>query len=149
MLLTELLNNVQQVDKQRLMDETFQELRLKSIELNQLQLLYGLNADGKKFRKYKNAAYAKKKNGMNSRPGFGNPDLKGSFGSFWSDFKADVKQGLEIYSTNQVAGYLEDGTYKMKPFDKIYGLTKESLSTLRKEFLIIFNSRLRAELGLQ
>lgn len=149
MTLLETYQNVKQIDTGRLVDECMSELRPLVIDLNLFQLEQGLNADGKKFRRYKNKGYAAKKNAMNSMPGFGTPDLKLT-GDFWKAFKADLKGGvMDIYSTDPKAGWLEDGTPKMKAFAKIYGLTKENMNILRTEFLLLFNERLRKEIGLQ
>ncbi len=149
MNLLELQQNVVQIDTARIVDECLSELRPLILDLNRSQLEQGLNAEGKKFRPYVNKRYAEKKAGMNSLPGYGNPDLKLT-GRFWKAFTADLKSGiLDIYSTDPKAGWLEDGTVKMKAFEKIYGLTSENMNHLRIEFLILFNDRLRAEIGLQ
>jgi len=148
MTLLEVYTNILSTDKDRIIDEVFSSLSKEIIELNQNQLSYGLNAEGKKFRRYKNAAYSNKKARMNSRPGIGIPDLKVK-GNFWEDFKTDIRSGvIDIYSTNFVAEFLEDGTSKMQAFDNIYGLTPESMEVLRDDFLTLFNDKLKAEIGL-
>jgi hypothetical protein len=149
MNLLELHQRITEVDKDRLIDECLSQLKGKVIELNLSQLDQGLNAEGKKFRPYVNGSYARMKNRMNPKPGLGNPDLKKT-GDFWKAFKADLRLGvMDIYSEDQKAAWLEDGTTKMKPFLKIYGLTEDNLNVLRAEFLILFNDRFRAEVGLQ
>src|SRR3990167_2822680 len=56
------------------------------------QLMRGLDAEGIKISpKYRNPAYARKKAGMNSRPGYGTPDFKltGQYhDSFFVEFMA-------------------------------------------------------------
>ena len=149
MNLLELHERIVEVDKDRLIDECLSELKVRVIELNLSQLEGGLNAEGKKFRPYANSSYARMKARMNSKPGLGNPDLKKT-GEFWKAFKADLRLGvMDIYSEDQKAAWLEDGTTKMKPFLKPYGLTEDNLNVLRAEFLILFNDRFRAEVGLQ
>lgn len=149
MTLLETYQNVKQIDTGRLVDECMSELRPLVIDLNLFQLEQGLNADGKKFRRYKNKGYAAKKNAMNSLPGYGIPDLNVT-GTFWKKFKASIRDnGIEWLSQDQVAFYLENGTKNMKPFEKIYGVTKANMSILRSEFLVLFNARLAKEIGLQ
>jgi len=147
MSLTELYTAVQKVNPQTIVDEVLEELKDYAIELNLSQLEEGKNAKGGRFRKYANKQYARKKAGMNSKPGFGNPDLKLT-GDFWAAFTAEIKEGIEVYSTDKKADWLENGTAKMKPFIDIYGLTPSNLNKLRTEFLIRYNDKLRAEIGL-
>jgi hypothetical protein len=143
MTVLETYQNVIEIDKGRLVDECLSELRTLVIDLNLFQLEQGLNATGKKLGRYKSNSYAKRKNQMNSLPGFGIPDLKLT-GAFWNAFKTDLKSGvMDIYSTDPKAAWQEDR------YAKIYGLTPENLNILRADFLIIFNDRLRAEIGLQ
>jgi len=140
--LLELHQRVTEVDKDRLIDECLSELKGKVIELNLSQLDAGLNREGKRFRQYRNRKYAGMKARMNPRPGYGNPDLKLT-GDFWKAFRADIVGGIDIYSTDQKATDLESR------YEDIYGLTEDNLNVLRAEFLILFNDRFRAEVGLQ
>jgi len=145
--LLEAYQNIKQIDTSRLVDEVLSELRPLILDLNRFQLEQGLNAEGKRFRKYKNKSYSAKKALMNSLPGFGNPDLKVS-GDFWKAFKADLKGGImDIYSTDRKAEWLEEGTSRMRAFAKIYGLTPLNMEHLRIEFLTLFLPRLRLEIG--
>ena len=131
------------LDKDRLVDECISALSMRMIELNQWQLAYGFNAREERFSRYRNKYYSIKKNRMNSRPGLGNPDLKLT-GAFWKAFKTDIRKGvIDIYSTDPKAPHLED------KYAKIYGLTPESMNAIRADFLILFNERLRKEIGLQ
>jgi hypothetical protein len=61
----------------------------------------GLNKEGRKLKKYKNAKYAELKNKMNSYPGLGNPDLKYT-GAFLKALKLDIINNKEyqIISTD-------------------------------------------------
>ena len=135
-------NNAREASKGRIIDETLSMLKLRMLELNLLQLDYGLDTGGGKLRKYKSMRYAIKKNRMNSRPGLGNPDLKFT-GAFWKAWRTDLRNhGVDIYSTDPKAEFLAD------KYMGIYGLTLESMQTLRAEALVIYLDRLRKELGL-
>jgi hypothetical protein len=50
---------------------------------------------------------------------------------------------IDIYSTDPKAEHLED------KYASIYGLKPESMNAIRVDFLILFNERLRKEIGLQ
>jgi hypothetical protein len=67
MTLLECYQNVIQIDKDRLIDECLSSLQKTIVRLNLDQLDSGLNVEGNKVGKYKGAAYAKRKNQMNSR----------------------------------------------------------------------------------
>lgn len=134
--------------------EIMEEMSVKAIILNLEQLKKGLNAEGKKFRRYRSKAYARRKNGMNSAPGFGNPDLRLK-GDFYRGFTADIKGTLlEIYSTDSKAKWLEEGTknedgsVKMEAFADIYGLDQKSMVKFQADFLLAYNAKIREHLGL-
>lgn len=134
---------VKAVDIDWLLDETLSAISNRVIELNTFQLDYGLNAKGGRFQSYKTQRYATKKNKMNPRPGFGNPDLKLT-GAFWAALKTDIRAGvMDIYSTDHKAEFLSDR------YASIYGLTEESMGVIRAEAVLIFTHKLRSEIGLQ
>lgn len=62
-------------------DYAFDASRYAFADAQREQLTDGFDNTGGRLRSYKSRQYAQKKNIMNSRPGFGNPDLKltGSF----------------------------------------------------------------------
>lgn len=57
------------------MRQAFVNTKEQLLEVQRLQMLEGLNADGDKIGKYKNPKYALRKNEMNPVPGLGVPDL--------------------------------------------------------------------------
>jgi hypothetical protein len=97
------------------------------------QLLHGVNAAGGTFRKYRNAAYAKKKNLLNPLAGYNNPDLKLT-GKFYDGIFAKVNNGiLSVGSTDSKSQLLESeyknvfGLNPQEMEDFIYGRIKPSL----------------------
>ena len=142
-------SNTVTLDKEAIVDECLTELMPIVVELNLSQLSHGTNAKGGKFRKYRNAVYARKKSAMNPTPGLGNPDLNLT-GKFWKEFKASIMdQSIEWRSEDSKATWLEEGTSRMQAFEDIYGLIPGSMGILRTEFLILFNDKLRVKIGLQ
>jgi hypothetical protein len=142
MTLLEMYSNTVTMDKDALIDECLEELKGRVVELNREQLESGLNVTGGRFRQYRNRKYAGMKARMNPKPGYGNPDLKLT-GDFWRAFRAEVKGGLEVYSTDPKADDLESR------YEGIYGLTADNLNELRADFLILFNEKLKVKIGLQ
>jgi len=111
----------------------FQEIAVENksdvlVKLNLIQLLKGLTSKGKKISpKYKGAKYASKKNGMNSRPGMGTPDLKLS-GDFHAGFIAIVNKDKYFLSS-------EDSQVQYLPekYADIFGLTSKNEFKAQKE----------------
>lgn len=63
------------------------------------QLSTGIAGDGKRLKPYAGAAYARRKNRMNSAPGLGNPDLK---------VKGTLHAGITVSTTGN--GYKTEST---------------------------------------
>lgn len=90
-------------------------------DIQREQMYKGLNAEGKKIGRYRNAKYARVKNEMNPLPGIGIPDLKLT-GAFYSGFTTDVTpESFSTFSTDEKNSEL---IVKYDPF----GLDKESES---------------------
>lgn len=109
------------------------------------QLKQGISSVGGTLRKYRSAAYARKKNQMNPLPGFGNPDLKLT-GAFYRGITASVEGGkIVVKSLDEKAQALE-AKYNE---DLIFGLYPEEKALFIAEHLKPeFNKRIRSEVGL-
>lgn len=109
------------------------------------QLTFGETSEGGTLRKYRNPAYARKKNSMNPLPGLGNPDLKLT-GSFHRGIVTKIESGkVVIKSTDEKAQGLEAAYGK----DKIFGLHPETKSQLINEKLRpVFNRTIKKEIRL-
>lgn len=96
----------------------------KIIELNQRQLMRGKTSegwDGANLRGYKTIEYAIYKNGLNSLPEFGIPDLKVT-GAFYSGFSVKVTQTDFTITSNDPKALDLESKYTVN----IYGLTGKS-----------------------
>lgn len=71
-----LYDRAQKLDTDRVIEQALDDTSKQFAEANRDQLNHGFGRDGKRLGRYKNSAYAAKKNRMNSLPGYGNPDLK-------------------------------------------------------------------------
>jgi hypothetical protein len=92
------------------------------VQLNKDQLEEGLSSTGNNFSQYASYDYAIRKNQLNPKPGFGNPDLKLE-GSYYRGMKSIVENGkLKVTSTDEKATKLE----KKYSADEIYGLNTEN-----------------------
>ena len=89
MTLEGLYEKIQKLDTVKVGEEAFDKTAGKIVDYQKEQMLQGINAKGTRIGKYKNKAYAKKKNQMNPLPGLGNVDLKLT-GSFQSKIKIAV-----------------------------------------------------------
>jgi len=120
----DLLNSLKQFDLKAAITQSIEETDDAYIELNtQKQLFKGYDSTGSQMQPlYKSPYYAKKKNQMNSAPGYGVPDLKLT-GSFYQNMKARVESDALILDSDvDYAQYLE----KNYEADKIYGLTEDN-----------------------
>jgi hypothetical protein len=103
----------------------------------------GLNALGEQIGKYRNPAYARRKNAMNPLPGFGIPDLKLS-GAFHRQVYAETRGDKVILdSTDPKTQKLVD-----KYGEEIFGLNKVSKiefikESLRPKFLSVIRKALQ------
>lgn len=89
-------------------ETAIEETKQDIIDRQQEQLRYGFNAKGQKIGKYKNEAYARKKNAMNPLAGLGNVDLKLE-GNFVKAIKVDVTPDVyRIESTDSKSAELTE-----------------------------------------
>lgn len=72
----ELKQRILSLNMRSIAEQAVEDTKQDIVERQQEQLRYGLNRKGQKIGKYKNDAYAKKKNALNPLPGLGNVDLK-------------------------------------------------------------------------
>lgn len=100
-------------------------------ELNKDQLQEGIDSQGKTLSpEYKNPYYSKKKFSMNSRAGFGIPDLKFK-GGFYRGF--DVVVGYDSFEVNSSNSKTEELVKKYGKY--IFGLTKQNKYLYGKDVL--------------
>jgi hypothetical protein len=117
-----LLEKVQTVNLRRAVPAIIQQTSFEIEALNKEQLYnYGVNSDGQKLTPYKSKSYAREKNYMNRRPGYGIPDLFLT-GAFFQGFVVDVT------STSFSVDSVNSKSAKLKEYygDSIFGLTKDN-----------------------
>lgn len=81
----QLYRRVQQLNTDKVIDDVFIANQEFLAEENKKQLHEGFDRTGARLKRYKNAAYARKKYAQNPIPGYGNPDffLTGAFFRQW------------------------------------------------------------------
>lgn len=105
-------------------EESVRVLSPDIVERQKAQLSEGLSSVGGTFPKYRNPAYARKKNALNAKPGLGNPDLKLT-GAFYRGITAVVSGGkIKINSTDSKTDSLKAKYDK----DKMFGLYPEEMN---------------------
>lgn len=94
------------------------------------QLIAGTDGNGKKLKKYKSAAYARKKHRMNSKPGLGTPDAKLSGETHAGVF--NVAEGSDVMngSITPHAQYL----YALYGGD-LFGVNEDNKAKYRREVI--------------
>lgn len=125
-------------------DESFKSVsdtKSSITDIQKEQLSKGLNAEGKKLRRYRSRKYAVAKNAINPLPGLGNPDLRLT-GSFYAGFKTVVTP--ETFATTSSDSKNEALTQKYDPF----GLNKESKVEYVKDLRPVFVKKVREKLRL-
>jgi hypothetical protein len=112
------------------------------LNLNRDQLLKGKTSKGQKIKpKYKNKAYAKKKKGLNTKPGLGTPDLKLS-GAFHASFTLKNKSGTFVYGAKAA-----HSKFLIPKYDDIFGLDpKNTKLFLDRDFIEAYNKAIREQL---
>lgn len=99
-----------------------------ALDMNISQLFAGRDSKDGNLVQYRSDSYAKFKNNLNPKPGFGNPDLKLT-GEFYQGFFADTSKFPVIFSSNDskteklLSQYGED----------IFGLDQSNLEEFRQE----------------
>lgn len=126
---TELLAKLEQLDLQRIKEQTAQETVEQAADLNRAQLFQrGEDSQGRKLSKYRNARYARYKNQRNPQPGLGNPDAYLT-GDLFRRLKMAVAGNLVTFdsdSPHAVFMVRRDGP-------QIFGLTDDSMQRYRAE----------------
>lgn len=105
-------------------------------QLVQSQLIKGEDGNGKKLRKYKNNAYARKKHAMNPLAGLGVPDLRLT-GDTYNAMGVDTDETrYSIVSLTPQFNYTILGTARMKPFgEDAVKLQEGNKNVYRREYL--------------
>lgn len=111
------------------------------IDLQKVQLLKGVKADGKKIGKYKNNSYAAKKFSQNPLAGFGNVDLK-----LTGDFAFGIF--VDVRTQSFVIDSQDNKTDKIfKRYGDPFGLNKKSkvelIPPLKKTMVKNIKNKLR------
>ena len=99
------------------------------IDLNQSQLLSGIDSKGEELGEYESKPYATFKNTLNPLPGFGVPDLKLT-GSFYREMYLQFSSKgwpVQIFSMDEKTSKLVSQYGK-----DIFGLTEDNLENLRE-----------------
>jgi hypothetical protein len=106
------------------------------VQLVQSQLIKGEDGNGKKLRRYKNNAYARKKNAMNPLPGLGVPDLRLT-GDTYNAMGVDTDETrYSIVSLTPQFNYTILGTARMKLFgEDAVKLQEGNKNVYRREYL--------------
>jgi hypothetical protein len=141
----ELLDKVKAFDVEQAVEVAFSsDAFLRSVESEQVkQMRAGKNADGKRIGKYRNKAYARKKNEMNPEPGLGNVDLILT-GEFSRNIFAQSDGGvMEIASNDSKSPMLEE-----KYGESIFGLSDKFKETPASILQTELNNEIKNELGL-
>lgn len=117
------------------------ELKDSIADLNVKQLEEGKRVDDASIiPEYQSQDYAKAKKAIGAKPALGTPDLKLT-GDFYHGFYTDRKPDyLYTYSTDSKADKLNS------KYPKIFGLTVDSIATLKPDFTQILLIRVKDEL---
>lgn len=140
-----LIENFKKLDIDKVSSDAMNEKKQFVADAQREQLKQGISSVGGTLRKYRSAAYARKKNAMNPLPGLGNPDLKLT-GNFYKGITATVEGGkIVIKSSDEKAQELE-AKYDE---DLIFGLYPEEKAQFIKDHLRpAFNRNIKNEVGL-
>jgi hypothetical protein len=139
----ELYNRIDKLKVDDIVEDTMTDASPMLRDKQRGQMSDGLNAEGDKIGRYRNPAYARMKNSMNPKPGFGTPDLKLT-GAFYKDIYTEVRgDKLIIDSVNEKTQALAE-----KYSEKIFGLNKETKADAIVELKPIFIDRMKTETGL-
>jgi hypothetical protein len=126
-----MLRRVQSLDLKDKVPELVQQTSYEIVRLNQLQLYSGFDSKGEKIdRKYKNKAYAVKKQQQNPLPGFLNPDLNLT-GAFYQGFAVVVENyNYKIDSSDE-----KDQKLILAYGEDIFGLTGKNKGDYANDIL--------------
>lgn len=113
-------------------------------DMQEQQMMSGLASDGAVIGRYRNTAYAQKKNKMNPKAGLGNVDLRLT-GSFQSDIFVQPEEDRIVFGS----GDPKTNELTAKYGDRIFGLTMENLSEYRGIFYKRFQAFITQITGLR
>ena len=140
---TTLQQNVSRVikDLEKIVLDSAMELKETIADLNVKQLEDGKRVDGASIvPEYQSQDYAKAKKAIGATPALGTPDLKVT-GDFHKGIYADLRGNyIYTYSTDSKADKLNS------KYRQIFGLTKESIATLKPDLTEILQIRIKDEL---
>lgn len=143
--LLKLIENFKKLDVGKVSSEAMDAKKEFVADAQREQLKQGISSVGGTLRKYRSAAYARKKNQMNPLPGLGNPDLKLT-GAFYRGITASVNSGKIILKSTDEKSQSLEAKYGE---DLIFGIYPEEKALFIAEHLKPeFNKRIRSEVGL-
>lgn len=131
MTLVQYIEKLKKADKAYITEQILRIVQEESnyvIDLNQSQLLSGVDSKGNELKEYAVKGYAVFKNKLNPIPGFGIPDLKLT-GAFQREMYLQFSSKgfpIEIFSRDEKTGKLVEQYGK-----DIFGVTKDNLENLR------------------
>ena len=133
-----------QTGKKAAQRKAVEEIAPEIEEKNREQLMEGRSAFGTQIiPSYKSLYYARKKYAMNSRPGFGVPDLRLS-GKFHAGIKARL-QGLKLDIDSKTTAYAK---YLKKRYSGIFGLTPANFAIIKNKATHYFVQIWKKEAGI-
>lgn len=130
------------IDMKALASESIDKTRDDIKEIQQEQLLSGLNAKGEKIGKYRSNKYARVKNQMNPRPGLGTPDLKVT-GDFHRGIFVDARTDTYVIES----GDDKNADLQDKYGKEILGLNKDSQADYIPKLKPVFVDLVKKELN--
>jgi hypothetical protein len=139
-----LRDKIQKVDVDQVIETSMEEVSPLMSDRQRGQMIEGVNKKGAKIGRYRNAAYARKKNQMNPIPGFGIPDLLLT-GAFYRGIYTEVRGSRVIIdSTDEKAPKL------VKQYgEEIFGLNKSTkVEFIREDLRPVFMREIKKATGL-
>lgn len=130
MYLIDLVNKIKNKDAIRIILDEVKPFANMMADLNRDRLKSGLRPDGRRYSKYKNKYYAKRKYEMNPVPGLGNPDFYLT-GEFHKGITVNINvDGYNYLSTDP--NVASKNIYNRNSSDEIYGLMDSDIDEIRK-----------------
>lgn len=118
--INEMIRKMNSVNMTDVVEQSLHRAQKKLVQLQRLQLLMGLRADGKKIGKYKDPHYAVRKFQMNPLAGFGFMDWRVT-GALHKDVFAEIRENSVVFFS------LDAKTNKLvERFGDPFGLTKKN-----------------------
>jgi hypothetical protein len=139
-----LRNKIQNVNVDKVIQESMEEVAPLITDRQKGQMIEGTNKKGAKIGRYRNAAYAQKKNQMNPIPGFGIPDLLLT-GAFYKGIYTEIRGSRVIIDST------DEKTPKLarQYGEEIFGLDKSSkVELVREDLRPVFMREIKKATGL-